>query len=94
MRQLTFDMQPEGWDQPLTVKTPDDIYRIEVRVTFHPDSGRSVAAVETTHEHTRELISWKMLPMVESHDSLVHRELLSAALGEAMARQWELLEPF
>ena len=94
MKQLHFDMDPGEWDQPSLVKTPDDVYRIEVRLTFQPDSGKAICAVEATHENSRELVSWKLFPAITSHDVMAHRELLSTALAEALVRQYELLEPF
>lgn len=67
MKQLTFFSPSEYIESPPAFKTPDDVYRAELRLTWHPDTGRRVVAIELTHEHTRELIYWKLF----AHDGTV-----------------------
>nr|CRY96752.1 hypothetical protein [uncultured prokaryote] len=67
MKQLSFFETPQTIHQPPIVKTPDDTYRAELRLTWHPQSGRKVIAIEVSHEHSRELVSWKLYPTDEGH---------------------------
>lgn len=91
MKQLQLDGMPEAWEQPRLVKTPDDVYRVELRLTMWPDDGRYTVAVQATHEHTGELVSWKMVPALD----LAHvHEDLDRWLAEVKYRVLELAEPF
>lgn len=94
MEQLRLDgtQHPRTIEQPPIIKTPEDVYRVEVRVTFAPDEQLGHVAVEVTHEHSRELIYWKL-------GQLAHGEgELAAAIAEAAAtaQRWvgELYAPF
>ena len=94
MEQLRLDgMQaPRTIEAPPIVKTPEDVYRVEVRATFHPDAGLCQAATEITHESTRELIYWHLGPLVTGEAAA------SAEIGDALrrAQQWlsDLWAPF
>lgn len=94
MRQLRLfpDAQGEGWEQPPTVKTPDDVYRIEMRCTFHPDRRIGVVAVEVTHENSRELVAWKLSPTKQGEDALLSQ--LREAHQEAARWVQDLYAPF
>lgn len=83
---------PTRIDSPQSIKTPDDVYRVEVRLVFHPTSGRNCCAIEVTHDGSRELVSWVMLPLTDGLDGA--ESLLSAAWAEALTRIRELYEPF
>lgn len=83
---------PTRLDVPQHVKTPDDVYRIELRLVFHPDTGRNVCAVEVTHDGSRELVSWIMLPSMDNLDGA--EALLATAYAEAKVRLNELYAPF
>lgn len=83
---------PRRLDTPTTIKTPDDVYRIEVRLVFHPDGRRNACAIEVTHDGSRELISWVMLPLTSDLEGA--ESLLSTAWAEALVRLRELYEPF
>lgn len=80
MKQLSlFNETHEHYSTPQVIRTPDDVYRAELRVTFQPDAELSVCAVEVTHEHSRELVSWTMFPYVEGVSAV-------ASLEEGYAR--------
>lgn len=94
MRQLKLfpDDQGESIETPTPIKTPDDIYRVEIRATFHPDSGKSQCAVEVTHEHSRELIAWKLSPTRLGEDALLSQ--LREAQAEGSRWVQDLWAPF
>lgn len=83
---------PRTLDYIPTIKTPDDVYRGELRVVFHPDSGRSAVAVELTHDGSRELVSWIMLPLGAGEDECMER--LAQGFAHLRARVLELWAPF
>lgn len=96
MKQLRLDLGSAGEriDVMPLVKVPNDVYRLDIRVTFRPDDGRIIGAVETSFEHSRELCSWvlqpeKRLPQLE--DQL---DYLAELWAEAKTRYLELQEPF
>lgn len=91
MNKLPLEGLQERWDQPALLKTPDDVYRVELRLTMWPDDGRYTVAVEATHEHTRELIAWKMAP---GRDLAHVQDELDEWLAEVKYRVLELSEPF
>nr|CRY97306.1 hypothetical protein [uncultured prokaryote] len=66
MKQLSFWQPQQHISQPPIVKTPDDTYRAELRLTWHPPSGRKVVAIEVTHENSRELVAWSLYPTDET----------------------------
>lgn len=92
MQQLDL-FQPERVHRsvPQLIRTPDDVYRIEIRLTFAPDTQRSVAAVEVTHEHTRELVWWTLFP---SFEGTTAAHALLEAYTEAQDQVRELEQPF
>lgn len=73
MERLRLDgsQHPKVIECPPMVKTPQDVYRVEVRATFHPDADLCQVAVEVTHESTRELIYWSLGPLVTGEGSAV-----------------------
>lgn len=84
---------PSRIDCPQHVKTPDDVYRAELRLVFHPDAGRSACAVEVTHDGSRELVSWVMLPIRDDGETGA-LALLADAVPELQRRVQELFCPF
>lgn len=91
---LDIDMGPESLDYTPTVKTPDDVYRLELRLTFRPEDGKMLGAVEVTHESSRELVSWKMLPTRTSQHEGEQLAYLGLLWAEARVRFLEMMEPF
>lgn len=83
---------PRRHDSPSMLKTPDDVFRIEVRLLFHPDAKRNCLAIEVTHDYSRELISWVMLPLTQDLEGA--EALLRQGYAEAMTQLRELYEPF
>lgn len=94
MEQLRLDgtQHPKEFGSPPMIKTPDDVYRIELRVTFEPDAQLGQVAVEVTHENSRELIYWKLGQLAHGEGELAQAMME----GAAAVQRWigELYSPF